>query len=120
MKIVFLTVEQARKIWPDKQNQPNQKSSSGERTYQTVEPRHLILFKNIHSELFSKDEREFFKCNCNHLVIEHNLVGKCSRPNCPCVTLQSKARLPISRFKIINWKAIEEKMKPFRFKEKIC
>jgi hypothetical protein len=116
MKVVILSIEEAKKRWPDKQNlfhHQNPSSSLEERTYKTVEDKHLPLFRDIHS-IFSKDEREFFRCKCNHLIIEHNLNGSCNRPNCECTTLKGKAKLPISRRKIVDWKVIEEKCKSLK------
>lgn len=102
-------------------NQSNPPSSIGERrNYKTVDDRHLQLFKEIHSSLFGRLEREFFKCSCNHLIIEHEESDKCRRPSCKCTTFASKAKLPIPRSKIVNWKAIEIKMRPFMFMRKIC
>ena len=84
---------------------------NGEDKIKTVDEEDIDFFHFINSLETSKEDREFFKCSCNHNLVEHEKLGKCRRRSCDCMHFFGDFNFIFSRREVLDkyfWKAIEE------------
>lgn len=79
----------------------------------------IPLWKHLQVFTTPRFERDFFRCNCYHLSLEHEINGRCRHPDCKCEKLSGIAfsleiTIPIHHRKVPDkefWKQVENDIK---------